>query len=255
LSDYENFKNTGCFFISKTTYARFKLPYILRHLDKCIYLDSDIVVRKDISEMWSIDIKNYYLGAVEEPSGKIRNMELQIPQLSSYFNNGILLLNLKKLREFGFKKKAYDYMQDHPHLLYGDQDVFNALFHDNWLPLPMKWNLTTSMYLTKKLLHYTCYPDNEISAALKNPAIVHYTQEKKPDSVLCQHPFRGDYIIYRSLTSWKDDGLKDQNVKSYFIRFYWMIKSFLREFPLAYLFVKQLKLRLLNCKYFNESKY
>ncbi|CAH2038729.1 unnamed protein product [Thlaspi arvense] len=52
-------------FISTLNHARFYLPDIFPGLNKIVVLDHDVVVQRDLSRLWSIDMKGKVVGAVE----------------------------------------------------------------------------------------------------------------------------------------------------------------------------------------------
>jgi len=60
--------------------------------DKAIYLDIDVMACKDIKELWDIDLKDYDYAAVLDYLGKFWVAR-------DYVNSGVMLLNLKKIRE------------------------------------------------------------------------------------------------------------------------------------------------------------
>lgn len=80
----------------------------------------------------------------------------------SYFNSGVLYMNLKKLREFGnLKKLVVDFLIDNPEADLPDQDALNVLFHDKVLYLDGSWNQFVFMHrkdnvekLDKAIFHY-----------------------------------------------------------------------------------------------------
>ncbi|MEE1396888.1 glycosyltransferase family 8 protein [Ruminococcus sp.] len=86
--------------ISKVTYYRFLLPELITGFDKVLYLDTDIIIRKDISSIFVTNIDEYYVAGVHDIVGyqieEERCKELNINSLDSYVNAGVLLLNLKK---------------------------------------------------------------------------------------------------------------------------------------------------------------
>ena len=72
-------------------YYRLLMANILpSNINKILYLDSDIIVRGDIEELWEYDISNYALGAVLDQScDDIRNSNrIGLPPLSDYYNSG-----------------------------------------------------------------------------------------------------------------------------------------------------------------------
>jgi len=180
---YEDFKTV--YYLTKETYYRISLPDLLTEkVQKAIYLDGDIIVKTDITELWNINIDNYYLAAVEDFWVKdSRNSHLSIPKGSKYFNAGVLLINLKKWREKQIKNKVIQFIKTNSsRIKFCSQDPLNAIIHDKWLQLDPKWNF---------MPHYLTYP------GLKNikPAIIHYAGLKKPWNSKLQ--LREEYYKYR----------------------------------------------------------
>jgi len=65
------------------------LTKIFPNLDTILSLDVDVIINENISELWDLDLTNYYLAAVQE------SLKYNKPD---YINAGVMLLNLKKLR-------------------------------------------------------------------------------------------------------------------------------------------------------------
>lgn len=99
--------------------------------DKLLYLDIDIMIGNDIKELWEIDVTDYEYAAVKEKYGcwLIR---------PDYINAGMLLLNMKKIRETGLLKKARHLIKTKK-MLFADQD---AIFHSTTRKkiIPRKFN-------------------------------------------------------------------------------------------------------------------
>lgn len=165
---YKDFKTV--YYLTKETYYRISIPDLLNEkIQKVIYLDSDIIVKTDITKLWNINIDNYFLAAVEDFWVKdSRNRYLSMPRETKYFNAGVLLINLKKWREKHIKNKVIEFIKTKSsRIKFCSQDPLNAILYDKWLQLEPKWNF---------MPHYLAYPD------LKNikPAIIHYAGLKKP---------------------------------------------------------------------------
>ena len=109
----------GC--VNETAYCT---PYTLLRLladlypqlpDKLLYLDIDIMIAGDIRKLWDIDVTEYEYAAVKEKYGcwLIR---------PDYFNAGMLLLNMAKIRETGLLAKARELIR-RKKLLFADQSA------------------------------------------------------------------------------------------------------------------------------------
>lgn len=83
--------------------------------DKILYLDIDMMANGDISELYNIDISEYEYAAVKEKYGSIFIWP-------DYINAGMLLLNMKKIKETGLLKKARELIKNKK-MLFADQDA------------------------------------------------------------------------------------------------------------------------------------
>lgn len=133
---------------------RCSLPELLPDLNRIIYLDADLFVNRDIKELWDVDVREYYLAGVADEGvavhyhPRILNKYPEIKK-ESYFNLGVLYMNLKKLREFGnLKKLVVDFLIENPEADLPDQDALNVLFHNKVLYLDGSWN--QFVYLHRK---------------------------------------------------------------------------------------------------------
>lgn len=112
-------------------HIKFLLPEldILKDVDRVLYLDVDVLARKDLTELYNYDLGDYALGAVKD------YMHLRMSDYNTFFltsnrvESGFILMDLKKLRELGFtteaKKKVANYVGD-SHLLQVISDDYTA---------------------------------------------------------------------------------------------------------------------------------
>lgn len=146
---------------------RCSLPELLPDLNRIIYLDADLFVNRDIKELWDVDVREYCLAGVVDEGVAVHNYPRilnKYPEIKkeSYFNSGVLYMNLKKIREFGnLKKLVVDFLIDNPEADLPDQDALNVLFHDKVLYLDGSWNQFVFMHrkdnvekLDKAIFHY-----------------------------------------------------------------------------------------------------
>lgn len=127
--------------------------------DKLLYLDIDMMAGDDISKLYNIDISEYEYAAVREKYGRwlIR---------PDYINAGMLLLNMKKIKETMLLEKARNLIRTKK-MLFADQD---AIFRSTTkkLLLPGKFNEqskfnkkgTVICHFCKRLM-YRPYPHTE----------------------------------------------------------------------------------------------
>lgn len=146
---------------------RCSLPELLPDLNRIIYLDADLFVNRDIKELWDVDVREYCLAGVVDEGVAVHNYPRilnKYPEIKkeSYFNSGVLYMNLKKIREFGnLKKLVVDFLIENPEADLPDQDALNVLFHNKVLYLDGSWNQFVFMHrkdnvekLDKAIFHY-----------------------------------------------------------------------------------------------------
>lgn len=180
------------------TYYRLLMADILpREIDKILYLDCDIVINDSIADLWNTSLDGYALAAVEELGCSLPDVyeRLEYDKKYGYFNAGVLLINLHYWRMHNLTKTFMLYIAEHYEKMKAhDQDVLNALLHDQCLHVPYKWNVEEAFYhysVMKRWKH-----NRELRFVLCHPKILHYTWKPKPWESLCKHPFRINYYSY-----------------------------------------------------------
>ncbi len=137
FSDFADNKIYG----SLDIYSRFLIPILKPSLNKVIYLDADTIVIDDINKLYSENIDNYYIGAVDETTSASCPKEMDISPSHRYFNSGVLLINSKKWREENIINKLFELGKKYSkYLAYPDQDILNKAFENNYKILDNKYN-------------------------------------------------------------------------------------------------------------------
>ncbi len=182
-----------------TTYYRLRVVDILpRNVSKALYLDGDIIVERDLKELWNIDLSDTVLGAVEDANGVNFGARLGITR--RYFNAGVLLLNLDRFRQICLTEKAIRYVKDNKErILCHDQDILNGLFNDQYKEIPLKWNVNNIMYRSTVDMKHT-YSDQDALIARKKPGIIHFTGDKPWYWGWIPHPLADEYWKYLKYT-------------------------------------------------------
>lgn len=186
-------------------YQRINLPaYIPDSVSKILYLDSDILVRGDLSKLWHINLNGEPAAAVENYSPKACH-DIQVNR-TDYFNSGVILMDLTIWRRESLHTLVTDYARNHAERLeFVDQCSLNAVLQGRWLRLPACWNQQSDVY--KVMVKYAegcSYSPEELREAFVAPGIVHFTGKKKPWKLYCFHPFKAEYRDILKQTPWAD---------------------------------------------------
>jgi len=99
--------------------------------NKIIYLDTDIMINGNIKELFDIDVRNYELGIVKDRYGHIFIRP-------KYFNSGMLLMNMKKIKESKLLENVRNVCSTKK-MAFPDQSALNK-FVKKKLYLPRKFN-------------------------------------------------------------------------------------------------------------------
>lgn len=173
--------NTG--YIANACAYKMCLAEMLPKLDKVIYLDTDIIVFDDLSEFYNTDMKDAYIGGVHSISHYLYRRELieklKIPDLAYYINAGVMLMNLKQIRQDRIQTKLTELIGTYNDSV--DQHIFNRVCYGHIKLLSPVYNVTRTVDLvcseTHQLIGVTPY---EYKLIQERPVIYHYTGREKP---------------------------------------------------------------------------
>lgn len=179
--------------LSIEAYYRFFIPEIFKYYDKVIYLDSDLIVNRDIAELYKIDIKNNLIGAcndIEVIRFYIRNnlkeyllKTLNLENYSSYFNSGVIIFNIKECLKFNITDKLLNKLKQIKTPKFWDQDIFNCVCEHQVYELDQSWNTQWQPYISEMNQALFQVPQKvyeKYIQALKERYIIHYTSPIKP---------------------------------------------------------------------------
>lgn len=184
--------------ISNAMFDRLFIHEIITGIDKTLYLDADTVVIGDLSKLYEINLHANYIGAVVEPAfeydikqvgyNAIRLMKIDIN--THYFNSGILLMNLNKLRKINFIKKCKKYFnKNQKEIIWPDQDILNGILGSHTYFIPPKFNAEIYEGRVMSIDYHDYfdfygktlpYSEQEIHEAINFPAILHFVGSNKP---------------------------------------------------------------------------
>lgn len=169
--------------ITIETYYRYLLPEILVDCDKVIYLDSDLLIRCDVKELWDIDVSQHYLAGVNEidiinrfPDHKLK-LGFDLDEL--FINVGVLICNLQKMRQDKITHHLFtetERLKDI--ILFQDQDVINVALKGKIADLPLAYNYTVEA-MEKDLLSLDEIKVIHYNSQIAKPWIPKNYQNKK----------------------------------------------------------------------------
>jgi lipopolysaccharide biosynthesis glycosyltransferase len=154
---------------SHMTYCRTLLPHLL-DVPRLIYLDCDVLVFRDLSELFDLEFPlGKILAAVPDSEtltlgddSRTLAGAMNLPAVRRYFNVGVMLLNLGELTKQNFTERSLEFFKNwRGHYRFCDQSAINFLLHEQIHELPEYWNRAS--------WHFDAQQDNDLDCVL------HYT--------------------------------------------------------------------------------
>lgn len=197
---------------------RILLPELLPLQDRVLYLDIDTLVVDSLDPLWRTDLSGSYVAAVSnvfQHNHAHRPAELGLPPSQSYFNSGVLLMNLDQMRRDDCASRVRKCAASRAVALeWPDQDALNLVLGDRRVSLHPRWNCMNSIVTLEASV-------DEFGAALveearSRPAIRHFEGPgaNKPWHYLCDLDGREAYLEQREQTPWppRPEGRSLRNV-------------------------------------------
>ena len=167
-------------YISIETYYRYILADVLPNIDKILYLDADILVGKNISSLFNIDIDDYYIAAVKDDyithlevknnrNKKTKYLKtIEFSDNDLYINAGVLLMNLNRMRSDNKIKELFDNTAKWGEkIAFQDQDIINITFKGDIKEIGNEFN-------------YTDIAKRDEGKQPEEIVIIHYNGKHKP---------------------------------------------------------------------------
>ena len=159
-------KGAADFFSAAVYYYRAFIPLLFPIYKKAVYIDSDVILRGDIGELFDIELGDNVIAAAIDPKvtaiTEFRNYvdrALEIPH-GEYVNSGVQVMDLRKMRKMHYLSTMIDMMRKYDaDLLAPDQDYLNVILHGKILPLDPVWNAEPVKDLPRniKLVHFNLF--------------------------------------------------------------------------------------------------
>ena len=178
---------------SEEAYYRMLIPWCLNGYNKVIVMDSDIIVKNDISDLYNIDIQDKCIGAVRDVfyQGMLNKNDFDLYKYCSeemgmknpygYVNTGVMLMNLERIRHKVKKEWLLDYISTHKFRIQ-EQDIINVIYEDEIKNIDIKYNYYLPVNdMCKLWLSYAPkYSAEEYEKNESKAVILHWANVNKP---------------------------------------------------------------------------
>jgi UDP-D-galactose:(glucosyl)LPS alpha-1,3-D-galactosyltransferase len=192
---------------TRMSYARLVIARALPSVDRAIYLDGDILIRRSVDPLFAVDMHGLPIAACRDlnamtiAQGFPNFADWHLDGDAPYFNGGVLVLDLELWREQGLTEEAVAIAESSSASLgWADQDVINIVVGARCQRLDATWNLLQGGW--GRRAHPSrigdMLPRAEVEAALRDPAIVHFAGSIKP-----WHPRFGGRLSTARYSEWR----------------------------------------------------
>jgi lipopolysaccharide biosynthesis glycosyltransferase len=166
-------------------YYRLLLPQLHNDLSELIYLDTDLIIERDLSQLPEMVRAKCQIAGVRDP---IESMKCKVLNTNPpYINSGLMYLNLNALRQFNFTESCLRWLNNHcgKGLTLHDQDAINVYLNGQSLALLDKsWN--------------EILPDPRLMDNFTD-RVIHITGPFKPWTLCCPIPYKTKFLRYLEL--------------------------------------------------------
>lgn len=237
---------------STMIYYKLFMPSILpTDVDRCLFLDVDMIVADDIKPLYETDMgSKYVIGAVEDVVSCLSRKEaLGLCATSPYINSGVMICDMVRWRKMEKELPIFNFVQDWSDRIINEQDVIAVYMINRIKLLPIRWNMVSCNYLRQRFVFPKYY--SELHEARKHPAIHHFCTFIQPWYADSPHPYKGLYkkylIIYAKTVGFEPNlafPYKDKP-KNFYRRFRHKVGNVLNFFDI----IKHPGYILHHCKY------
>jgi lipopolysaccharide biosynthesis glycosyltransferase len=197
--------------ITTATYARLLVPELLPGIDRVVYLDSDIVVRRCIADLFEADLSGNVALAVPDavsthvsapPWGLANWFEVGRNAADLNFNAGVLVMDLTIWRRERIGQRALDFIKSDQFWRVVDQEAINLVVGLRIGALDPRWNQQSGVYKDELAL-FLPYPRSEVERLRQDPWIVHFTGDTKPWAYASDNPWKSEWYQYLDQTEFR----------------------------------------------------
>ena len=175
--------------ISYTVFLRYFIADFVQE-DKALYLDCDLLVTKNLDDLFATDLQDYPLAAVRDFGGRAYFGQ-------EIFNAGVLLINNVLWKQEQMTQRLIDLTNEwHDKVDQADQSILNMFFEHKWLELDFDYN---------HIVIHKQFTDYQLPVSQDYPAIIHYLSHRKPWKDLAAQTYRDVWWYYHSL-EWTELG-------------------------------------------------
>lgn len=169
---------------TEIVYYRLLIPELLPQYDKVIYADTDVLFKKDLTDVYNMDISDYECSAVAmEPNNENMICHKYFPENKNQYTyiSSFIVFNNKKMRQENFVQRVFETIKNfNSRLKFFDLDTLNITCN-KMMNLPYRYGVFQSLYYNDditKAWEYSflkgVYSDEELLKEKAETVMLHY---------------------------------------------------------------------------------
>jgi FkbM family methyltransferase len=200
---------------------RLLLPRLLGDVERVLYLDADLLILERIRALWEIDLGERCLAAATQPllRGNRQRVvrDLGLPDAGRYFNTGVMVMDLARLRDTGLMLEAERVPREGAiPIPWADQDSLNVAMWAQRVDLHPRWNVMNPCF--ELPLRHLPWSREQVAEAVAHPAIIHFIGPYKPWHYRLRHPYAARYFAHLEQTPWRGRSRQGRSTRHVILR-------------------------------------
>lgn len=203
--------------ITSAAYLRLYLANQIKNVSKVLYLDCDMVVLGSIKVLWDYNLDKKVVAVVKD-SAKINLIHLGKLIPESYFNSGMMLINIDLWRAKKIQDRLFRLLNQKILFRFHDQDLLNLALANQISFIDQKWNLIPTRENKNLIRFYGIVTRLGLEKFLKLNCIIHYAASKKPWHYLSSHPLKFLWWKHLRQTEFSNFTPKDKSFPNFIFK-------------------------------------
>ncbi|MDE6260048.1 MAG: glycosyltransferase family 8 protein [Oscillospiraceae bacterium] len=213
---------------SKEMYYRLLAPWLLPNEDRVLYLDPDIMINGSLRSLWEIDFDGALMVVVKDRPIELLGCRIkqELKKDSVYFNSGMLLMDLKRIREEIEQEEISALVTKwKDELEFPDQDILNLLYEGRTKQVGDTYNLMANLlYLVEYLKTLSIKKTRSLAK------VVHYAGPNKP----WNSGYKGTMYPLWAMAEWHAHPSSHLRIAGRLLlepyRFVWVLWKFVKDY-------------------------
>lgn len=162
-------------------YRIFAAKFLPQDIDKILYLDPDLIVRKELDSLYNMDLGDNYFAAASHVGKFLTSfnaLRLEMEDEAPYINSGVMLINIALLRKEQDLQEVFDYIEEKKNfLILPDQDVISAVYGERIITIdPFIYNMNDRLFFSTESIKKGI----TVEWVAENSVVIHYFGRNKP---------------------------------------------------------------------------